>query len=171
MVRFALLIGFLLSLSEAMSGQALGWTAVIASIRAAYPDVQHVTVERLVEELRVDRASILLLDARSPEEFAVSQIAGSRRVDPDAEEFPELAHVPRSQAIVVYCSVGYRSARVARELGRLGWTRVRNLEGSIFRWANEGHPLYAGETLVELVHPYNRLWGRLLHSARRAPIP
>ena len=49
----------------------------------------------------------------------------------------------RDTPIVVYCSVGYRSARVARWLGRQGFTNVRNLDGSLFAWANEGRPMEA----------------------------
>ena len=170
MLRSVGIVILMLSLSGSILGQDLRWTAVKASIRAAYPGVQHLTVERLAEEMRTGETSILFLDARAPEEFAVSHLRGALRIDPDAETFPELAQVARDRPVVVYCSVGYRSARVARLLGRLGWTNVRNLEGSIFEWANEGHPLVQGERPVELVHPFNRRWGRLLDAARHAPI-
>jgi hypothetical protein len=41
-----------------------------------------------------------------------------------------------------------------------------NIEGSLFRWANEGRPVYKGA--VELsepkVHPYNKVFGKLLDA-------
>ena len=73
--------------------------------------------------------------------------------------------------IVTYCSVGYRSAGVAQRLRAAGFTQVYNLEGSLFRWANEGRPLYRGDTLVHQVHPYDRVWGTLLKEELRAYIP
>ncbi|MFQ5964533.1 MAG: hypothetical protein ACE5KZ_09635 [Candidatus Scalinduaceae bacterium] len=44
----------------------------------------------------------------------------------------------------------------------MGFTRVYNLEGSIFKWANEGKPLIQGHTTVQKVYPYNAYWGKLL---------
>jgi len=58
--------------------------------------------------------------------------------------------------------VGYRSSILARKLQTLGFKEVHNLEGSIFKWANEGRPLVQGQTTVHKVHPYNAHWGRLL---------
>ena len=37
-----------------------------------------------------------------------------------------------------------------------------NLEGSIFRWAGEGRPVYRDGVRVEQVHPYDDRWGALL---------
>ena len=42
------------------------------------------------------------------------------------------------------------------------YTNVRNLDGSIFQWANEGRPLVRGNQRVQDVHPYDENWGRLL---------
>jgi hypothetical protein len=39
---------------------------------------------------------------------------------------------------------------------------VQNLEGSIFRWANEGRPVYADGMQVDRVHPFDDSWGKLL---------
>ena len=102
----------------------------------------------------------VLLDVRTQAEFDVSRIAGARRVDPDAKSVA----LPKDTLIVTYCSVGYRSAKFAQRLQEAGFTNVRNLEGSIFQWANEGR---ATEPSAK-VHPYNEKWGALLDPARRA---
>jgi len=75
-----------------------------------------------------------------------------------------------AQPIVVYCSVGYRSSALAEKLARAGMTNVFNLEGSIFAWANEGRPVYRGDTLLNpaQVHPFNTKWGQLLRPELRA---
>jgi len=68
----------------------------------------------------------------------------------------------KESEIVVYCSIGYRSGLLAEKLRKKGYTAVRNLEGSIFEWANTGHPVYRGEQRVREVHPYDQTWRRML---------
>ncbi|MGH7937844.1 MAG: rhodanese-like domain-containing protein, partial [Bryobacteraceae bacterium] len=77
----------------------------------------------------------------------------------------------KDATIVTYCSVGYRSAGMARRLHAAGFTRVQNLEGSIFEWANEHRPLVHDGKAATQVHPYDALWGRLLQPEVRAPLP
>jgi hypothetical protein len=55
-----------------------------------------------------------------------------------------------------------RSARLVAQLRQAGYTQVYNLEGSIFRWANEGQSLVSQGQLVAVVHPFNPTWGLLL---------
>jgi rhodanese-related sulfurtransferase len=59
---------------------------------------------------------------------------------------------------------------MASRLRAAGFTDVRNLEGSIFQWANERRPLVREEEPVSQVHPYNALWGRLLNDDVRASL-
>ncbi len=149
---------------------SLSWQSVRSLIARDFPGVPSITTDSLARRLALP-APPLLLDAREPAEFAVSHLPGARRVGPDvgAEALRQtLAGVPRGQPIVVYCSVGYRSAGVAQKLRGAGFTDVVNLEGSIFQWANEGRPLVRGDSLVREVHPYSRAWGRLLRPERRA---
>jgi rhodanese-related sulfurtransferase len=152
----------------------LSWRAVDRMIQSHFPDVPTITTDRLAPRLADStRDRPLLLDARSPEEYAVSHLPGARRVNPDTSSFPALDTLPRDTAIVVYCSVGYRSARVAAHLRNEGFTNVANLRGSIFRWANEGRPVVRGDSTVRAVHPYNDTWGTLLDAElhRRSPTP
>ncbi|MFP4228349.1 MAG: rhodanese-like domain-containing protein [Salinivenus sp.] len=152
--------------------QDLKWSAVNRIIEADFPGVSSLTTDSLAARLADSTVpQPLLLDARSPEEYAVSHLPDAHRVDPEADSFPALDTLSRERPIVVYCSVGYRSARVTAQLRDQGFTDVRNLEGSIFRWANEGRPVVRDGTPVEAVHPYDRTWGTLLNDSlhRRTP--
>ena len=152
--------------------QDLTWTAVNRTIEADYPSVPFITTDSLATRLSDSTASPpVLLDARSPEEYAVSHLPGARRVAPDADSLPALAPLSRDTPIVVYCSVGYRSARVAARLQEQGFTNVANLKGSLFRWANEGRRLVRDGTPGRAAHPYDRTWGTLLADALRAYTP
>jgi len=147
----------------------LTWQAVDHMIASNYPDVPTITTDSLAERLEDDTApSPLLLDARSPEEYAVSHLRGARRVDPNSDRYPDLDTLAADRPIVVYCSVGYRSAGVAQTLREQDFTSVANLTGSIFRWANEGRPVYRDGQQVAAVHPYDASWGTLLADSLHA---
>jgi rhodanese-related sulfurtransferase len=113
----------------------------------------------------------VLLDVRREKEFAVSHLEGARRAESLDELLVALAGVPGDTLIVLYCSIGERSSRRARELGERGFTNVYNLEGSIFDWANNGFSVYRGGVEVREVHPYSWSWGRLLNKELHARKP
>jgi rhodanese-related sulfurtransferase len=114
-----------------------------------------------------DRLKPILIDARKPEEFEVSHLAGAKRAGSLQEALGILSGEVKDRPIVVYCSVGYRSSSLAAALIGKGFTRVYNLEGSIFEWANEGRPVYSHGKRVRRVHPYDDEWGRLLDEELR----
>jgi rhodanese-related sulfurtransferase len=153
----------------------LAWRAVDAFVHLAAPDVASLPASDLAAWLDDDaREPPLLLDARAPEEYAASHLPGAMRVDPDASpetlaaEVAALRDPGGERPMVVYCSVGVRSARVADRLQHAGLGEVYNLEGSIFRWAEEGRPLVRDGERVHTVHPYDALWGLLLPRDLRA---
>jgi rhodanese-related sulfurtransferase len=115
-----------------------------------------------------DREPPILLDVREPNEFAVSHLPGARRVDPDADVIKLLASLTPKRPVVLYCSVGFRSSKLAEQLLEAGASDVRNLEGSIFRWANEGLPLQRDGMPAHRVHPYSSRYAEMLHPNLRS---
>lgn len=139
------------------------WVSLKAQIRATFPGVRQLSTAELSDWLVADdRLKPRILDARTPEEYEVSHLAGALLAPDIDEAHLQLQKVSSDYPVVVYCSVGYRSSRLAEELQSEGYTRVYNLEGSIFQWANEGRPVFAGGKQVDRVHPYDNQWGRLL---------
>jgi rhodanese-related sulfurtransferase len=135
-----------------------------AGLRAELPEVAVIGVDELAERMQAGERP-LLVDVRSQAEFAVSHLAGARRAETQAEAEALLAGEPREREVILYCSVGVRSGHLAEALRRAGWTNVRNLEGSIFAWANAGHPVWRDGERVREVHPYDEHWGRLLERS------
>lgn len=142
-----------------------GPTSLRPVIELAHPDVAWVTVDQL---RRWD--DVVLLDARAPAEYRVSHLEGAIRIDPDRPDLSRL-RAPHHARVVVYCSVGWRSASVADALRRAGYRRVYNLEGGIFEWANRGLPVVRGSRPVRAVHPYDGTWGLLLDRELHAYRP
>lgn len=142
--------------------QPLDWSAVEALIAGEFPDVPGIGTAELAAALAADPAGVVILDARAAEEFAVSHLPGARHVGADANIAGGLAAGAADASVVVYCSVGYRSAALVDRLRQQGHANAVNLEGSIFRWAGEGRPVYRDGARVEQVHPYDDRWGALL---------
>lgn len=141
-----------------------------SEVRRAVPEVEHVGTAAVLAALAADEPP-LLVDTRSREEFQVSHLPGAVHVPHDAGPDLWRARVPAGRSVIVYCSVGYRSAYAARALAAARPGIVHNYLGSIFEWANGGHPLVgSGGAPANLVHPFDRDWGELLLSSRRAPL-
>lgn len=109
-----------------------------------------------------------LLDTREPEEFAVSHLPGAIRIDPDATAVQIRSIIDTTHPVVTYCSVGYRSSEIADRLIKAGAPNVMNLEGSIFKWANEGRPLVRDGMPVQRVHPYSSRYAEMLQPNLRS---
>jgi rhodanese-related sulfurtransferase len=170
--RFALLITALIVLGFALLGMhSVDWFLLKKSLRHRFPKVEWISTSDLGDWLADKRRpKPVLLDVRTPEEWNVSHLPGARRVDPKALVESAADNVPRDAPIVTYCAVGYRSGEMADRLRTAGFSNVRNLEGSIFQWANEHRPLVREEQRVSTVHPYDNFWGRLLNDDVRAPV-
>lgn len=148
--------------------QNLTWLGVKWMIRHQFPHVLSISTRSLADWVAQPEAERpILLDVRPCEEYAVSHLQNARQIDPGQQDFHGLGIDPQ-QPIVTYCSVGYRSAALADRLQAAGYTQVRNLEGSIFQWANEGRPVYRQGQPVAEVHPYNDRWGKLLNPELHA---
>lgn len=165
-----LVVVALATITAPLFAQGIGWRLVNAKIRSEFPDVPRLQTSQLADTLNNPREQKpLLLDVRTKAEFDVSHLAGATRVEPGSDV--SKLSLPKDRPIVTYCSVGYRSAAMAKKLRDAGYTDVTNLEGSIFRWANENRPLVHEGHPTDKVHPYNAAWGMLVDTGHRAENP
>ncbi len=104
---------------------------------------------------------------RKEKEFAVSRIPGAVL----AKRFGEARELINDQdkRAVLYCSVGYRSAKLVEKLKAKGFNQVYNLKGSIFEWANQDNRMVNDQGEATYVHPFNDHWGQLLDLGRHPP--
>ncbi len=126
-----------------------------------FPDVPRITPGELSERLR-QQQPLLLLDTRMPEEYAVSHLRNAQLVNPVTFSEDDVYDIDRDREVVVYCSVGYRSAEIVRRMKELGFTNVKNLYGGLFLWYNEERPVYRAGHKVEQIHLYNQFWGQFI---------
>lgn len=73
-----------------------------------------------------------LVDVRSPQEFGMGTIPGSKNVPLQAMHTAE-QHLDKSKPVIVYCASGMRSEQAKGVLHQLGFDAVHNL-GSVNKY-------------------------------------
>ncbi|MGL1935931.1 MAG: rhodanese-like domain-containing protein [Fibrobacterales bacterium] len=134
------------------------WNSIYAYIDSEYPAVQQMSV---AEAAHLKKDSVLFLDVRDREEYVLSHLPGALWYQ---SSFDFTDDSLKGKVVVLYCSVGVRSSKLADDLPDEVKMRVYNLKGSIFKWVAEGHSVVRRGELTNRVHPYNDKWGQLLDS-------
>jgi phage shock protein E len=87
-----------------------------------------------VDARRLVEGGALLLDVRTPSEFAAGHVEGAKNVAVQQLEGALDALGPRDRPVVVYCQSGMRSRLAVALLRRAGFTAVHDLgPGSVWR--------------------------------------
>lgn len=127
--------------------------------------LSHSVPEISCQELYTCSSEYTILDTRDIEEYNVSHIKDARWVGYSAFNPNTIKSIDKEKPIVCYCSVGYRSEKIAEKLYKAGYTKVYNLYGSIFEWINLDYPVYniSGQRVYN-VHTYNKRWSRWMNN-------
>jgi rhodanese-related sulfurtransferase len=84
----------------------------------------------------------VLLDVRTPGEFATGTIKGSKNIDFNSPDFEkELAKLDKSETYLVYCRSGNRSGQALPILKKLKLAKLYHLDGGLNAWKKAGHPV------------------------------
>jgi rhodanese-related sulfurtransferase len=83
----------------------------------------------------------LLLDCRTPEEYATARIAGAVLV-PMQEIVARVAELEphRGRPVIVHCHHGMRSLRVTKWLREQGFSQAQSMAGGIDAWSEQVDP-------------------------------
>ena len=123
--------------------------------------LSHSVPEIIVGDLKEKFDAYLVLDARELEEFNTSHIPNAVHLGYNNYDLNILDEVDKDQMIVVYCSIGYRSEKIAEILEKKGFKYVYNLYGSIFEWANQGYKLVDTDNIQTFeIHTYSKKWSK-----------
>ncbi len=90
--------------------------------------------------------SLVVLDVRTPEEFAAGHVPGAINI-PHTELAARVAELEgaRDRDIVIYCRTGRRTGEALGVLEKSGFKRVLHLQGDYTRWSGEHFPVVKGE--------------------------
>ena len=93
-------------------------------------------IQQIVAAPPVD---LVILDIRTPEEFAAGHLAGAINVDYYASDFEDqLSELNLDVPYVMYCNSGNRSSNALPLMDSLGFAEVYEMDGGIQAWFGAG---------------------------------
>lgn len=109
-----------------------------SSLSIAADTAPAIAPDKLVERMEKKDANLVVLDVRTPEEFAAGHIPGALNIPHDQlpNRLTELAGA-KSKDVVVYCRSGRRSAMAQETLSAQGFKSVLHLEGDMLKWQED----------------------------------
>lgn len=115
-----LLLALMLTGCGAASETGPSTAAPTSGVRLVQPS----TAIQLIQE------GYVVIDVRTPQEFAAGHLAGARNLDVQSPDFADqVAQLDRAGRYLVYCRSGNRSAAAAEQMKRVGFGNVADAGG------------------------------------------
>jgi len=93
------------------------------------------------EKLWQDKHNVVL-DVRTPKEFAAGHIPGAINLDVNAPEFGEkISTLSKDKVYLVHCAAGVRSARACRTMNLSGFQHLIDLAPGFKGWQQASKPV------------------------------
>ena len=100
------------------------------------------------------RPEVLFVDVRPLEERNVSMIPGAVA----EEAFLNNLEQYKDHIIIGYCTISYRSGKLAQELMNKQGIIMYNLRGGLLAWVHEGGKIVDPKGETKRIHVYGRKW-------------
>jgi sodium/bile acid cotransporter 7 len=101
----------------------------------------------------VQSSKVVFVDIRESEEQEVSMIPGAIT----EEEFRNHLDKYKKHIIIAYCTISYRSGKVAQRLRKQGII-MSNLRGGMLAWVHEGGKISNAKGETKRIHVYGEEW-------------
>lgn len=125
-----------LTLLNSCSGTAQETHTNTAAISTPYQDLDAAAFNKL----RRENPEAVILDVRTPGEFAQGKIDGAVNLDIKDPAFSEqVSGLDKDKTYLVYCRTGRRSASACQLMQDQGFKNLYNLQGGILAWQAAGN--------------------------------
>lgn len=126
MIRFLLtlagVVAALAATAQTTAGQAVLPTSTGAIAKSSVPVAPPAEVSKMLAQ-----PTVVLLDVRTPAEFAAGHLAGAQNLDFRAPDFAQqVAKLASQKTYVLYCASGNRSSQAAVIMQEKGFQKVTN---------------------------------------------
>lgn len=168
---------FALALPAAPRAQALSRAEKLegklrVAMLKANKDVQGPWIKAAELKAMIDDTDLILVDVRQPAERNVSMLPHA--IDPNQFADQYRHGIPPGRKLVLYCTIGYRSAKYGEKLAPLG-IKYQVLEGGILMWSFVGGALKARDdhfawVPTNRIHVYDAEWN-IVHPDYVAVLP
>ena len=112
-----------------------------ASVAAPAAKAPLITQSELLARLGKKDPDLVVLDVRTPAEFAAGHVPGARNVSHDElpSRLAELSSL-KDKDVVLYCRSGRRTTLAEQALRAAGFTKLLHLEGDFQAWEAAQQP-------------------------------
>ncbi len=137
-----------LHLAKLATGGSVPQEAILTG--RLYMDVSAEEAQRVMEgEGREHPEKVLLVDVRTPREYAAKRVAGAKLVPFDELEKRYKTEIPETtEKVFVYCMSGERSRSACEFLGRQGYTNLYHVRDGFQGWRGPTE----GEGELKFIH-------------------
>ncbi len=119
--------------------------ATVAGAAAEISGISTISVDAAAAITDNPPDDLVVLDVRTPEEFAEGHLEGAVLVDFYAADFAEqLAALDTDVPYLVYCRSGNRSGQALGVMEQLGFASAVDVDGGIVAWTGAGLPVTTG---------------------------
>ncbi len=116
------------------------WQKLVADAKQRITEISPAETRAKVEE-----GKAILFDVREASEFEKEHAVGARHASRGTIEIGIEKEVPNfDQPIICHCGSGGRSAMVADNLQKMGYTNVKSMAGGMEAWKEAGLPVTSG---------------------------
>ena len=99
--------------------------------------------------LMLQNETVVVLDVRTPNEYAMEHIEGAINISIADMEFSEsVSKLDHGRTYIVYCTLNKENGRTDKSLkimSGLGFKKLYNMKGGIFAWKQNGYPIVQSE--------------------------
>jgi rhodanese-related sulfurtransferase len=129
--------------------------AVLVSMTAFAGDVPAMSEDTLLARMASADKTMVVLDVRTPKEFAEGHVPGAINISHDQLEgrLSEL-DADRDRDVVVYCRSGHRAGLALGTLEKAGFKRLYHLDGDYLGWTAAQRPVETAPPAAEPVPAY-----------------
>lgn len=100
-------------------------------------------------EKKIRLAGVLLIDVRTPEEFAAGHIQGAKNINYNDPSFAqEIKKLDTTKTALIYCLAGSRSKNAMTVFAEAGFKKIYNLSGGTMKWTASGFPLVSEDKVI-----------------------
>ena len=94
------------------------------------------------QKLLKDNPKLVVLDVRTPEEYAAGHIAGAKNIDFTAPDFAtKVEGLDKTTPYLVHCAAGGRSGKTLELIKEKGFVAIYHLNGGWKAWEKAGKPV------------------------------
>ncbi|MCB2176982.1 MAG: rhodanese-like domain-containing protein [Actinomycetales bacterium] len=131
-----------LARAAAVAALGVALASGVAGCSGSTGSSAHATTQSLDAQAFAARASepgVVILDVRTPEEFATGHLPGAINIDVESGSFTDqVASLDKTATYAVYCRSGNRSAVAMDQMAGEGFTDLADLAGGITAWSQAG---------------------------------